>query len=277
MEACTATTKKMNHSRSISLPSRPHPSVANVEEHLCRVRSSNAASTSSLCNKLTGLGDLFGCLDDLLQLQTVQSCDSEVVLGASIRLLDLCNSAKDAFSQIRASGQDLESALRRREADVSSKVGNYLICVKKVNKMVSKSFVDFKKSQDKKSNESSAILRVLKEVEEVSVSVFESLFSSVFPAKETSKQKRWSMVFKSTQSKRVHEASKDNEVQKIHLNLQALYQQKRNTQSDLLRIQETQKCLMALDMNMQQVEEDLDCIYRSLIKTRVSILNVVNQ
>ncbi|WOG97732.1 hypothetical protein DCAR_0417073 [Daucus carota subsp. sativus] len=271
MEACTATTKKMNHSRSISLPSRPHPSVEVVEEQLCRVRSSNAASTSSFCNKLTGLNELFECLDDLLQSQTMQSSDSEDVLRASIRLLELCNSTKDAFSLMRSSVQNLESSLRRREADVSSKVGNYLICVKKVNKMVSKSFTNFKKSHDK-NRDSPAILSLLKQVEEVSITVFESLFSSVFPA--TSKQNKWSMVFKSTQSKHLHKDN-NNQVDKIQLNLEALYQQKRNSQSDLLRIQETQKCLMGLDMNMQQVEEDLNSLYRSLIKTRVSILNSI--
>ncbi|KAK1351712.1 DUF241 domain-containing protein [Heracleum sosnowskyi] len=236
----------MSHSRSISLPSRPHPSAADVEDHLCRLRSSDATSTSSLCNKLSGLKDLYICVDDLLQLPVMHSSDSEEVLGASIRLLDLCNLTKDAFSQMRASVQDLESSLRRREADVSSKVARHLICMKKINKMVSKSLASFKKSQNKKCKETSAIVSLLKEVEEVSLTIFESLFSSVFPVKETSKQNRWSLVFKSTQSKRVHEVSEQN-------------------------------YLMALDTNMQRCEEDLECLFRSLIKTRVSILNVLNQ
>lgn len=47
-----------------------------------------------------------------------------------------------------------------------------------------------------------------------------------------------------------------------------------NMQSDFSRIKETHKCLIALDMNLQQCEEDLDCLFRSLIKCRVSILNV---
>ncbi|KAK1400339.1 DUF241 domain-containing protein [Heracleum sosnowskyi] len=235
----------MSHSRSISLPSRPHPSAADVQEHLCRLRSSDATSTSSLCNKLSGLKDLYECMDDFLQLPVMHSSDSEEVLGASIRLLDLCNLTKDAFSQMRASVQDLESSLRRREADVSSKVGRYLISMKKVNKMVSKSLANFKKSQSKKCKETSATVSLLREVEEVSTTIFESLFSSVFPAKETSKQNRWSLVFKATQSKRVHEVSEQN-------------------------------YLMALDTNMQHCEEDLECLFRSLIKTRVSILNVLN-
>ncbi|KAK1351715.1 hypothetical protein POM88_053998 [Heracleum sosnowskyi] len=211
MEAFTATTKNMSHTRSISLPTRPHPSVADVEEHLCRIRSSDATSTSSLCNKLTGLNDLYECLDDLIQSPMMPSCDSEDVLGAS----------------------------------------------------------------DKKSNEGSVIVNLLKEVEQVSLTVVESLFSSVFPAKETSKQNRWSMVFKPI---RVHGASENsfNEAQKMQIDLEALYKQKINFQTDFTRIQQTQKSLIALDMNMQQCEQDLECLFRSLIKSRVSILNVLN-
>ncbi|KAK1351711.1 DUF241 domain-containing protein [Heracleum sosnowskyi] len=263
----------MSHTRSISLPSRPHPSVTDVEEHLCRIRSSDVTSTSSQCNKLTGLNDLYEFLDDLLQSTMMHSCDSEDVLGASVRLLDMCNTTKDAFSQMRASVQDLESSFRRREANVSSKIGSYLICMKKVNKMVSKCFVSLKKSQDKRSNEASVIVNLLKEVEQVSLTVVESLFSSVFPANKTSKQNRWSMVFKPT---RVHGASEDNfsEAQKMQIDLEALYKQKLNFQTDFTRIQQTQKCLIALDTNMQQCEEDLECLFRSLIKS--SILNALN-
>ncbi|KAL1814954.1 hypothetical protein ACET3Z_017528 [Daucus carota] len=263
----------MSHSRSISLPSRPHPSAADVKEQLCRLRSSDDTSTSSLCNKLSGLKDLYECVDDFFQLP-VRHCDSEEALGASIRLLDLCNLTKEAFSQMRASVQDLESSLRRREADVSSKIGSYLMCMKKVNKLVSKSLATFKKSQNKKCNETSATVSLLREVEEVSITMFESLFSSVFPAMETSKQNRWSFVFKSKQSKRVHEEGK---VEEMQMDIEAIYKQKINLQSDFSRIQGAQKCLMALDKNMQQCEEDLECLYRSLIKTRVSILNVLNQ
>ncbi|CAL2262113.1 unnamed protein product [Prunus armeniaca] len=59
------------HTRSNSFPSRPHPIVQEVDEHLCRLRSSEAASTSSsssICYKLSGLQDLHDCVDKLLQL-----------------------------------------------------------------------------------------------------------------------------------------------------------------------------------------------------------------
>ncbi|KAK1362249.1 DUF241 domain-containing protein [Heracleum sosnowskyi] len=274
MEAYTATTRNNGHSRSIRLPSIPHPSAANIEELLCRLRSSDATSTSSLCNKVNGHKDLYECLDDLLQSPIMHSSDSEEVLGASIRLLDLCNTMKDAFSQMRASVQDLESSLRRREADMSRKLGSYLICMKKVNKMVSKCLDSFTNAQNKKRNQTSAVVSLLRQVEEVSATMFQSLFSSACPIK----QNRWSLLFNSTQSKRVHGVGEDNtnEAQKMQMDIKAIYKQKIDMQSDHLMIQETQKGLMALDMNLQQCEKDLDSIFRSLIKTRVSILNALN-
>ena len=140
--------------------------------------------------------------------------------------------------------------------------------------MVSKCLYNLKKSQNRKSNQTSTVVILLRELEEVSATMFQSLFSSTVP----SKQNLWSMAFKSTQSKRVHGVSEGNtnEAQNMQMDIKAIYKQKIDMQSDSLMIQEIQKGLMALDMNLQQCEEDLDCIFRSLIKTRVSILNALN-
>ncbi|BFG36765.1 hypothetical protein CerSpe_230390 [Prunus speciosa] len=45
------------HTRSNSFTSRPHPIVQEVDEHLCRLRSSEATSTSSssISHELSGL------------------------------------------------------------------------------------------------------------------------------------------------------------------------------------------------------------------------------
>ncbi|KAK1400332.1 Eukaryotic translation initiation factor 3 subunit a protein [Heracleum sosnowskyi] len=251
MAASIANTKVIAHSRSISLPSRSHPLTATVEEHLCRLRTPEEASSSTISkfNKLSALQDLYECVEDLLQLPSAQQdqlISGEDILCGSIRLLDLCSTSKDAISLVRASVQDLESSLRRKETDVSSKTGSYLICKKKANKMVSKCFAGSKKSKINKSIETPAIVSLLREVEEVSITVFESIFSSICPAKEASKQNKWSKVFKSSKT------------------------------SGITGTQEVQKCLKALDMNMQECEDKLDCLVRSLIKTRVSILNVLN-
>ncbi|BFG42422.1 hypothetical protein CerSpe_286960 [Prunus speciosa] len=62
------------HTRSNSFNSRPHPIVQEVHEHLCRLRSSEATSTSSssISHELSGLQDLHGSVDRLLQLPLTQ-------------------------------------------------------------------------------------------------------------------------------------------------------------------------------------------------------------
>ncbi|KAK1400359.1 hypothetical protein POM88_010222 [Heracleum sosnowskyi] len=140
--------------------------------------------------------------------------------------------------------------------------------------MVSKCFANSKKS---KSIETHGIVSLLREVEEVSITMLDSIFSSICPAKETSN--KWSMVFKSSESKRVHcEGDKEeniNQVQNMYSSLKALNKKSSKT-NEILGTQEVQKCLKTYDINMQECEDKLDYLVRSLIKARVSILNVIN-
>lgn len=104
MAASIATSKATCHVRSISLPARLHPITLNVEVHLDRLRSSKATSTSNY-HKLSGLKDLYECIDDLLQLSVTQrtlsngQCGKSVdeVLDGSLRLLDVCVITRDIF------------------------------------------------------------------------------------------------------------------------------------------------------------------------------------
>ena len=77
----------------------------------------------------------------------------------------------------------------------------------------------------------------------------------------------------------VHGAGEDrnNEAHRMQIDLNAVCKQKIIIQTDFKRMQQTQKSLFALGMNMHQFEEKLDCLFRSLVKIRVSILNVSNQ
>ena len=65
-----AASKAYHHVRSISLPSTTHPIANWFEENLCRLGSSQTASTSSssVSHNLSILGDLYTCVDELLHL-----------------------------------------------------------------------------------------------------------------------------------------------------------------------------------------------------------------
>ncbi|WRX13737.1 Protein BPS1 [Theobroma cacao] len=109
------------------LPSRPHPLIPQIDEHLCRLKSNEAASSSSpsIHEKQNGLRDLYELVDSLLQLpltqkSLAQKCNDKQVnelLNGSLRLLDVCGVAKDALLQAKEDAQELQSILRRRRGD----------------------------------------------------------------------------------------------------------------------------------------------------------------
>ncbi|CAF1711358.1 unnamed protein product [Brassica oleracea var. botrytis] len=93
------------HGRSNSVPSMQHPQAAHVDEQLTRLRSSEAASSSSsssIYQRLSNLQDLHDSLDKMLRLSITNKALSQVqvekLLDGSLRILDLCNVAKDALS-----------------------------------------------------------------------------------------------------------------------------------------------------------------------------------
>ncbi|XVF35858.1 hypothetical protein REPUB_Repub19eG0007500 [Reevesia pubescens] len=284
------TTKQANfHARSNSLPSKSHPLVADVEDQVRRLRASEAtsSSSSSLCQNLAALKDMYECTDNLLQLRLTQKAFSnerndryvEDMMDGSLKLLDICSSSMDALSQIKGSVQDLESSLRRRngcESSLANEIRKYFISRKQVNKFVCKCFGNMKRMQ--KSNATItdnnhgfvALVGMLKELEAVSLTVFKSLLSFVYSQK--SKSNGWSVVSKLIQSKRVSGEIEDKEY-KLDDALEALIKNKSGKSIDVSQVQ---KDLEALESTIQELEEGLECVFRCLIKTRVSLLNIVN-
>ncbi|KAG5033686.1 hypothetical protein JHK87_008596 [Glycine soja] len=108
MAVTEANTKSSLHTRSNSLPSAPHPLISQHEEHLQKLRDSQATSSissSSLSHKLNGLLDLQDCTDKLLQLPMKQQAVAQKfsdkcvddILEGSLRLLDICSTAKECL------------------------------------------------------------------------------------------------------------------------------------------------------------------------------------
>ncbi|CAI0407811.1 unnamed protein product [Linum tenue] len=169
------------HARSNSFPAESHPLVSEIDEQVCRLRQSQAASTSSsISHKLNGLQDLYGIVDKLLQLSTTQQalandqkCFNEVLEG-SLRLLDLCNTAKDALSQMKESVAELQSAIRRRQGGLEGETRRYLKSRCMVKKAIQKALKELKKVAAASSNENEfaevdASLKTNKSGEEVQV------------------------------------------------------------------------------------------------------------
>ncbi|CAI0407792.1 unnamed protein product [Linum tenue] len=228
------------HARSNSLPARSHPLVSEIDEQVCRLRQSQAASTSSssIGHTLNSLQVVYDCVDQLFQLPTTQQalindqkCFNEL-LDESLRILDLCNTGKDALSQMKESVAELQSAIRRRQGGVEGETRRYLKSRKTVIKAIQKVL---KAMENKKSTSSNNVETT------------------------SSKPSSWSLF------KRVAAASSENEFADVDASL------KTNKS-----VEEVQTHLKNLQPCIQDLEEGVESLFRRLIKTRASILNIHN-
>ncbi|RZC72515.1 hypothetical protein C5167_047994 [Papaver somniferum] len=244
------------HVRSISLPKTSHPITLAVEEQLCQIKATEqATSSSSIYQNLSGLVDLYECVEDFLTTQDGKCLDSG--LDGSIVLLDVCSIAKDVLSQMKQSVQELQSSIRRR----SNEVSEYMISRKKITKVIRKCISDLK--NNKKVDTEVTILR---EVEVTTLAVLESLLSFVSEPKQKN-----SLISKLMLTKQVANKcnEKTSEVAKVNTAVKAL--------TKGIEVNKVQKTLKALEMTLEDLEDKLEVLFRCLIKNRVSLLNILNQ
>ncbi|KAL3603236.1 hypothetical protein D5086_004095 [Populus alba] len=83
----------------------------------------------------------------------------------------------------------------------------------------------------------------------------------------------WSVVSKLFQSKRVSSEDEAKELEKIDAELLVL---KSSKDINPVQAQNVLKGLEALESSIQEAEEELEGVYRKLVKARVSILNTLN-
>ncbi|CAN1770782.1 hypothetical protein LINPERHAP1_LOCUS11708 [Linum perenne] len=266
------------HARSNSFPSRAHPIVSEFDEQLCRLRQSQAASTSSssISHKLSSLQDVYDCVDKLIQLPSTQQAmihdqnelDQNELLDGSLRLLDLCNTAKDALSQMKESVAELQSAIRRRQGDLVTETKRYLNSRKVVKKAILKALKGIENKKSTSSNNVEAI-SMLRETESIVLEVLESLLS--FISQSNSKSSSWSLVSKIMTSKKNEVSANTNEFAEVDACLKTSKSSETSKSSD-----ELQAHLKNLQPCIQDLEEGVESLFRCLIKTRSSILNILS-
>ncbi|XP_059649961.1 uncharacterized protein LOC132295681 [Cornus florida] len=293
MASSSLRSKTSFHARSISFPSRSHPLTPQFDECLCRVKASEATSSSlpSISKRLSGLEELYDCVDDLLLLPHTQQVFAQEhsqkwvdeALAGHLRLLDVCAIAKDVFSQTKQDVQNLLSILRRRRD--ANDFGEYLSSQKKVKKVIQKSLKDLKRIRNiesllalDKDHQTVAIFRMLNEVEVVTVAAFESLLSYIVGSKVQSRPSGWSLVSKMMHQKSVswQNETDTNEFEKVATALCTLTSHKTSKSDNVMNVENLQNQLGKMDSLIQDVEEQLACLFRRLIRTRVSILNILS-
>ncbi|KAI3464716.1 hypothetical protein Pfo_021379 [Paulownia fortunei] len=228
------------HSRSNSFPSQSHPVMECVEDHLCRLKASEATSTSatSICANLASLRDLHEGINNLIQMPSIQQALSH---------------EQDIVYLTKESVQDLESSIRRNKVETTTAVdiNAYVASRKKINKMVNKCIKNLKSFNQNstafpdRDYDLKSIGTMLKEAESLDFSVLKSALILLSGEKERSNQRSWSLLSKFTKTSRVYS-------------------------ENML------KQLKASEMTIQEIEEGLEALFRSLVKTRVSLLNVLS-
>ncbi|OWM70604.1 hypothetical protein CDL15_Pgr014277 [Punica granatum] len=205
----------------------------------------------------------------------------EDLLDGTLRTLYVCGILQDVLSQMKGCIQELESSFRRKrgsELGLASEVESYLMSRKKMRKLVSKT-LDSLKKMEKQSNlkkaakeEDEAALNVLREVEQVNISVFESLL--FFLSKPKTRSNGWSMGSKVMPAKRIscEVVAEANELEAFGSELLALKLSKVNS----VQVRTALKRAEALESSIKETEEVLECILRCLVKTRVSLLNIIS-
>ena len=293
MAASPSMPENRYHVRSISLPSRSHPLAVRAEEEINKLRSWETSSTSTsetICIGLGGLGNLYNCVQDFLQLPLTQQSIAhhqqekwvEEVLDGSVRLLDVCCETKAILSSIKEQVQALRFALRRRS---SLKVDAYIRYRKKAKKDITKLLGTLKRMDDKcvtpplfdQDQHLSVMVKMLRDLRAVTISVLTA--TSTFLSSSRPTPSKWSLVSKLMHKELVAcggAIKQMNEFENVDVNLSALSQHMLDKNAEVERMQVAQKHLGALELGVVQVEAGLECLFRRLIQIRVSFLNILS-
>ena len=229
------------------------------------------------------------CVDNLLLLPFAQALAQEQnqkwfneLLDGSLRLLDVCGIARDAVLQTKECTRELQSTLRRRHSnkiELAREVEKHMASRKVVKKAMQKVLKGMQTKLNSKKNEDVAIVSLLKELEAVTILVFESLLTFIAGSKLQSKSSGWFVVSKLVHPKRIAcegEETDANEFEKVVAALQTLISHKTSKVDYSIHVQNVQNWMGKLESSIQDVEEVLECFSRCLVKTRVSFLNKLN-
>ncbi|PPR80617.1 hypothetical protein GOBAR_AA40098 [Gossypium barbadense] len=186
------------------------------------------------------------------------------LLDGLVLLLDVCGIAKDVLLQSKEHIRGLRSMFRRRKADefdLTKEISHYLASRKKSNKLIHKVSKDLNTkrscstSYNKAGNDNTmATADMSRQIQHVVLTTLKSLLLYITGFKTQTKVGRWSLVSNLIRSKHVDR----NEFEKKHSN--------QNLQTELGK----------LELSFEDVEQQLERLHRDLIKTRVTLLNILS-
>ncbi|KMT06892.1 hypothetical protein BVRB_6g152300 [Beta vulgaris subsp. vulgaris] len=270
--------------RSLSLPSKLNHINQQIEHELKRLRIKEEASTSSsesVIIGVSGLAELYGCINRALSLPMTQQALSlrqhEKHVGELLKkcssLLNVCNSIKEVLLQQGAITKEVESALSHRKGESQNNIVNYNSSRKEV----------IRKSKDVLSSlnqlnaqvlgeddcHSSTVIKSLRCVSIINLSVYESLLS--FLSMPVSKPKR-SLVSK-LMNKGKGKCERGNEIYDVDMVLHEMISGKTVDDAKLCFTVGKLKVLMGV---MEGMENGLESMYKELSETKVFLMNILS-
>ncbi|XVF62268.1 hypothetical protein PTKIN_Ptkin08bG0203800 [Pterospermum kingtungense] len=290
--------------RSVSLPSRLQPNSIDAELNelktfglLSASRTNIHAGGDTISTGFTRLANLYNNIEEILKSPLTRQALGhqqnvklvEESLEDSVGLLDACGTARDLIMMMKEQIQDLQSALRRRGGDssIGTNILAYISFRKKLNKNIAKSLRVLERLQCKNNGAAAfplfgvdchllMVVKALRESNAIAISMFQSLLSFLsMPVMKSKAGSGWSLISKLIPVVAAERSQKlFNEVGIVDFTLYTLHGQFRRNDAKI-DAQTELKRLKTLSASIKGLEAGLDCLFRCLIRNRVSLLNIL--
>lgn len=221
------------------------------------------------------LGELHKCANDLLLSPQIQQAlidhhqqemsSVREICEASLKILDLCGETRDSLLLVKENFQELQQILRRAkiegpdfEAQISAhtmqrkklKKDHLAKCMRGIKGMKSKYFTSDLSLID---HSLIVVVHVLREVRGATISILESLLSLVTLPTVINDAQRSSLASKF-----------------MRINCQRMLER-----SNSMQVRMANKRLEEVQSAIEDLEVELECIFRRLMRTRVLLLNLL--